>query len=404
MKTPVLLRRAWLARAAAGGAGLAALSLGGARFAWAASPPAATHRGRLVVVMLRGALDGLAAVPAIGDPNWASLRPQAAADDARVGAPLALEGLFALHPALPTLHAWYGEGRLLVAHAVASPYRERSHFDAQQLLESGGNRPFEFDTGWLGRGLAQAHGRGVALGSALPLALRGADGASSWAPERKAGVDGDLMHRVARLYAQDAQFAAVFAKARDQQQGSMGDMTNGMASEMAGDGNPGGFVTLAQAAGRMLAADDGPSLAWLDTTGWDTHTQQAARLSRGLAQLDTGLAALRSALGARWASTSVLVMTEFGRSAAMNGSSGTDHGTAGVAFLAGGAVAGGRVLTDWPGLARAQLQDGRDLRPTLDLRALLKPALQRHFGLDSAVIDTQVLPGAPRGLDGLWRA
>ncbi len=399
MKTSLPDRRAWLARAATRSAGLVALGLCGARFSWAAAPTSstATDRGRLVVVMLRGALDGLAAVPAVGDPNWASLRPQAAADEARFGTPRPLSGPFALHPAFETMHAWYGEGRLLVAHAVASAYRERSHFDAQQMLESGSNRPFEYDTGWLGRALAQMHGRGVALGAALPLALRGAEGASSWAPDREAGLDGELMNRVARMYEHDPQLATVFAQARDQQQLAMRDMAGG---SKAG----GGFVNLAQAAGRFLAADDGPSLAWLDTTGWDTHTQQAARLSRGLEQLDSGLAALRTALGARWADTSVLVMTEFGRSAAMNGSGGTDHGTAGVAFLAGGAVAGGRVLADWPGLARAQLHEGRDLKPTLDLRALLKPALQRHFGLASAVIDHQVLPGAPRALEGLWRA
>jgi len=400
VNTSLLQRRAWLARAACG-AGLAAFGVGTARYAWAAAPQAA-DRGRLVVVMLRGALDGLAAVPALGDPAWAALRPRAADDDARFGTPLPLggsAGLFALHPALKTLHGWYGEGRLLVAHAVASPYRERSHFDAQQLLESGSNRPFEFDTGWLGRGLAQARGRGVALGSALPLALRGADGASSWAPEREAGFDADLMSRVARLYEPDALLSATFARARDQQQGVMADM-NDMAPDAAGRA---GFARLAKQAGQFLAAADGPTLAWLDATGWDTHTQQAARLARGLEQLDGGLAALRSALGPRWASTTVLVMTEFGRSAAMNGSGGTDHGTAGVAFVAGGAVAGGRVLTDWPGLARAQLHEARDLRPTLDLRALLKPALQRHFGLAGPVIDTQVLPGAPRGVEGLWR-
>ena len=389
-------RRRWLARAA--GTGLTTLSLGlpGARFAWAAAPASAgADSGRLVVVLLRGALDGLAAVPAIGDPNWQTLRPQAAADVERFGAPLPMVGgPFALHPKLTRLHGWYGEKQLLVVHAVASPYRERSHFDAQQLIESGGNRPFEFDTGWLGRGLAQANRRGVALGAALPLALRGADGASSWAPSREAGFDADLMARVARLYEHDAPLHTAFSKAFDQQQGSMADAPAG----------GGGFVALARQAGRFLAAADGPSLAWLEAGGWDTHTQQAARLARGLDALDEGLGALRESLGERWATTTVIVMTEFGRSAALNGSGGTDHGTAGVAFVAGGRVAGGRVLADWPGLAKQQLHEGRDLRPTLDLRALLKPALQRHLGLASERIDRDVLPGAPRGLQDLWRA
>ncbi len=399
-------RRQWLARIAAGGAGLALggpFGLGQGGLAWAATPSRAqVDNGRFVVVMLRGALDGLAAVPAIGDPAWQALRPQAAADDEKFGAPLPLVGpagltsLFALHAKLGKLHDWYRNGELLVVHAVAAPYRERSHFDAQQLVESGGNRPFEFSTGWLGRGLAQAGMRAVALGSALPLGLRGAEGASTWAPSHGPGADTDLMARVARMYESDAQLGPVFAKAREQQQGSMADAADADAGS--------GFVALARQAGRFLAAPDGPRVAWLDATGWDTHTQQAARLSRQLDMLDQGLAALRDSLGERWASTSVLVMTEFGRSAAMNGSGGTDHGTAGVAFLAGGRVAGGRVLTDWPGVARTQLFESRDLRPTTDLRALIKPALQRHLGLGTVPLERDVLPGAPRGLQGLWRA
>ena len=164
-----------------------------------------------------------------------------------------------------------------------------------------------------------------------------------------------------------------------------------------------GFIALAHQAGRLLAADEGPSVAWLDSSGWDTHTQQAGRLSRLLPDLDKGLAALRSSLGARWATTTVLVMTEFGRSAAMNGSGGTDHGTAGVAFLAGGAVAGGRVHGDWPGLSRDQLFEARDLKATTDIRALIKPAVQRHLGLSTAQIERSVLPGSPAALTGLWR-
>jgi uncharacterized protein (DUF1501 family) len=387
-------RRRWLAGlATAGGAGLA-LSLPGARLAFAAARPnSSADSAPLVVVMLRGALDGLAAVPATGDPAWRSLRPQAEAERDRFGAPLPLDGQFSLHPKLAALHRWYGEGQLLVVHAVASPYRERSHFDAQQLLESGGNRPFEFQTGWLGRGLQTTERRGVALSPALPLALRGAAGASSWAPSREVAPDADLLARVARLYEGDAQLGPMFTQAMDQRSGGMADAATGA-----------GFVALARQAGRFLAAPDGPQVAWLEAGGWDTHSQQAPRLSRLLEPLDQGLAALRKALGERWASTSVIVMTEFGRSAAMNGTSGTDHGTAGVAFLAGGRVAGGRVLADWPGLSRAQLLDGRDLRPTIDLRALLKPALQRHLQVGTAQFERDVLPGAPRGLPDLWRA
>lgn len=367
-----------------------AASVGTARLAFAAAP--ARGDQRLAVVMLRGALDGLAAVPAVGDPAWAALRPAAAAD----ASPLPLDGPFALHPRLAQLHRWYGEGTLRIVHAVASPYRERSHFDAQQLLESGGARPFELSTGWLGRALQAAGGRGVALSPALPLALRGAAGASSWAPTRETPADDDLLARIGQLYDADPQLGPMFRQALEQRSGSMAPAAGGA-----------GFVALATQAGRFLAAPDGPAVAWLDTSGWDTHTQQAPRLARLLGSLDDGLAALRAALGERWATTTVLVMTEFGRSAVLNGSQGSDHGTGGVAFVAGGQVAGGRVQADWPGLARPRLLDGRDLRPTLDLRALIGPVLQRQFGLSSARLAQDVLPGTPPAslfATDLWRA
>ena len=388
-------RRQWLQAAGAG------LLLGGhgMQAAFAATPQA---RGKLVVVMLRGALDGLAAVPAPGDPQWAALRP-APVDTSPPAhaAPLPLNGLFGLHAAMPRLHAWYGEGQLLVVHAVASPYRERSHFDAQQLLESGGQRPFELATGWLGRALETSGQRGVALSPAMPVALRGARGASTWTPTRSTLPDIDLMARIAQTYQNDPSLAGLLEQALSQRETlGAGTREPGMGG---GAGSAGAFAGLARQAGQFLAEAGGPDVAWLDVDGWDTHTQQAARLQRQLGALDAGLAALREALGGRWADTTVLVMTEFGRSAALNGSGGTDHGTGGVAFLAGGSVAGGRVLADWPGLDRTALLDGRDLRPTRDVRSLLAPLLQRHLGVGQAAM-ARVLPGAPAAAQDLWRA
>jgi uncharacterized protein (DUF1501 family) len=398
MKPASTQRRDWLIRAAALGASGLTLSVPGARLAFAAPATDASSgsadSGRLVVVMLRGAMDGLAAVPAVGDPAWSTLRPSASADDEKYGAPLKLDDTFALHPKLTSMHEWYGQGQLLVVHAVASPYRERSHFDAQQLLESGGQRPFELQTGWLGRALQATDRSGVALSPSLPLALRGTGRATSWSPTHQKPVDADLMARVASLYDEDKALGPVFAQALEQHRGAIG-------SAVSTDGA--GFVALAKQAGTFLAADDGPTIAWLDGTGWDTHTGQAGKLSRLFPLLDEGLAALRSALGERWTSTTVLVMTEFSRSAAMNGSGGTDHGTAGVAFLAGGSVAGGRVLTDWPGLTRTQLLDARDLRPTADIRTFIKPALQRHLRLPVSRLDKDVFPGSPPSANGLWR-
>lgn len=393
MQPTSMQRRSWLARlAAAGGAGVA-LALPASRLALAAAAASHGDAGRLVIVMLRGALDGLAAVPPVGDPAWPSLRPHAGAGQERFGAPLPLDGMFALHPALAALHRWYLAGQLLVVHATASPYRERSHFDAQQLLESGGSRPFELQTGWLGRALQAGQHSGLALSPALPLALRGASGASSWAPSRATPADADFMARVAQLYEADPPLAAMLARAMAQRGSRTGEAAPGH-----------GFVDLARHAGAFLAAPGGPQVAWLESGGWDTHTRQAPRLAQLLQTLDEGLVALRVALGERWSSTTLLVITEFGRSAAMNGSGGSDHGTAGIALVAGGGVAGGRVLADWPGLAPGQLFEGRDLRPTLDLRAIIKPALQRHLRVATVQLEREVLPGAPRGRSDLWRA
>ncbi|WP_439520354.1 DUF1501 domain-containing protein [Hydrogenophaga sp.] len=386
-----LNRRHWLRAAGA------ALTLGtaGVRWAFAATPQA---RGKLVVVMLRGALDGLAAVPPVGDPHWSRLRSPGGE------APLGLDNTFALHPALAGLHRWYGEGQLLVVHAVASPYRERSHFDAQQVLESGGERPFALDTGWLGRALALGRSQGVALSPSMPLALRGTEQATTWTPSRRDAPEADFMARVARLYEGDDHLQRRWQQVQSQAMGPMEQPGDPMKMGMGGGGPGNAFATLATQAGRFLAEPGGPSVAWLDVNGWDTHTQQAPRLQRLLGALDAGLLSLRNSLGDTWADTTVLVMTEFGRSAAFNGSGGTDHGTGGVAFLAGGAVAGGRVLGDWPGLSSSALLDGRDLRPTTDVRSLQRALLQRHLGIGSAHLAQQVLPGAPPAMSGLWRS
>lgn len=371
-----------------------AWGVGGVRWAFAAGAPS---QGTLVVVMLRGALDGLAAVPPVGDPQWSQLRPGID------GAPLALDPTFALHPALTGLHGWYGEGQLLVVHAVASPYRERSHFDAQQVLESGGQRPFELDSGWLGRALAQGRAQGVALSPAMPLALRGTDQATTWTPSRRDAPDADFMARVAGMYQGDDLLQRRWQQVQLQASGPMDRPAERADMGMGGGGgNAGAFAHIAAQAGRFLAEPGGPSVAWLDANGWDTHTQQVPRLQRLLGALDSGLLALRAALGAAWTDTTVLVMTEFGRSARFNGSGGTDHGTAGVAFLAGGAVAGGRVLADWPGLSPNALLDGRDLRPTTDVRSLQRALLQRHLGTGTAALDREVLPGSPPAIHGLW--
>lgn len=357
---------------------------------------------RFVFVILRGALDGLAAVPAYGDGAYARLRGELA-----IAAPqLKLDGLFALHPSLENLHARYRARELIVLHAVASPYRDRSHFDGQDLLENGTTRTHARD-GWLNRALQSiAPGRApeqlaIAIAQNVPLVLRGDARVSSWAPSRLPATDSDTLERIADLYSSDPYFATRLQAAL---------ATDAIAGDMGGGRRDplGGFAALASSAGKLLAAADGPRIAVLETNGWDTHANQGAergQLAIRLRSLDAGLEALRNALGTAWQRTAVIVATEFGRTVAINGTRGTDHGTATCAFLLGGAVAGGRIVADWPGLAPASLYQSRDLRPTLDLRSLFKSVLTAHLGVSEAALETSVFPDsrAAKPLDGLLR-
>jgi uncharacterized protein (DUF1501 family) len=360
----------------------------------AASGAAASDR-RFVFVILRGGLDGLTAAPAIGDPAFAEARGPLAQFGA-FGAPaLPLEGPFALHPLLGELHAMYGRGELAVLHAVGLPYRERSHFDAQQVLESGGTRPYELATGWLGRALQGAGGlRAVALETAVPLVLRGPAEVDTWAPSALPEPAPDLVARLELLYRNDPALAQALARARGLREDA------GMAANpegLRGGGGRGAAVALARKAAEFLQR--GSQIAVLEMGGWDSHANQAAAngaLSNNLRTLDAALAALREGLlsGGAWARTAVLVATEFGREVAINGTSGTDHGSGGAAFVLGGAVQGGRVHADWPGLAKKDRFEGRDLRITTDLRAALRPLLHEHLKVPRAALDGTVRPGS----------
>lgn len=355
---------------------------------------------RFVLALLRGGLDGLSAVPPYADPDYARLRRQIAiAAPGRDGGALDLDGRFGLHPSLAFLHEAYADGELAVLHAVATPYRERSHFDAQDVLESGFPAPHADRTGWLNRALAalrvrELRGprqrRGVALGQNVPLVLRGPAEVVSWSPSRLPPLDSDTVARISDLYAGDELLSRRLADALA--------LKSQVPASMDGGGAPGRRAELLEtvtAAARFLRDDDGPSVAVFDTTGWDTHANEGGArgpLAARLEALDTALRELKRGLGPAWERTVVLVATEFGRTAEANGSRGTDHGTAGAAFLLGGAVAGGRVVADWPGLAPSALYEGRDLAPTLDLRSVMKGVLGEHLGVPERALETDVFP------------
>lgn len=377
-------RRRWLRLAAAATwAPMAALSL--------AAPGAQTQR--FVFVLLRGGMDGLAAVPAVGDPSFAAARGPLAALPSPA---LPLDNTFALNPLLPELHQMYQSGELAVVHAVGLPYRERSHFDAQQVLESGGTKPYELSTGWLGRALASGGHSGVALSTAVPLLMRGSPQVDTWAPSALPEPSADLVTRLSAMYATDPAMLGALERARALH-GAPG-MNN---AAMGGTGLPGrkATVDLARKAGEFLRPANGPRVAVLEIGGWDSHTNQSAAqgaMSNNLRTLDAALAAMRSTLveAKVWSDTVVVVATEFGREVAANGTLGTDHGSGGAAFVLGGAVRGGRVFADWPGLAPAQRFEGRDLRITTDLRSVLRPILAEHLRVPMVALDRDVLPGS----------
>lgn len=367
---------------------------------------------RFVLVILRGGMDGLSAVPPYGDPGYTNRRGGLRLPGPGGGS-LKLDGMFALHPSLASLHGFYQRGELAVLHAMATPYRARSHFDGQDLLENGTARPQGARDGWLNRALIPLDNRGdrdgyaIAVAGSTPLVLRGGAKTTSWAPSAMPAGDEDTLARISALYERDPLLGPALASAM---------ATSEMASEVmqGGDrgrrrGNPARqFAQLCQAAGRFLSDPEGPRVAVLELGGWDTHANQGTetgRLANNLTALDGGLAKLAETLETAWPQTVVAVVTEFGRTVAENGTRGTDHGTAGAGFVLGGSVAGGQVAADWPGLGPGDLHEGRDLRPTLDMRSVFKEILAEHLGVAPAAIDRDIFPDSAEiaPLSGLIR-
>jgi uncharacterized protein (DUF1501 family) len=360
---------------------------------------------RFVVVILRGALDGMSAVQPYGDVAFASLRgPLALPPPGAAGGVLDLGGFYGLHPSLVNLHAMYAAGEALPIHAVAGHYRSRSHFEAQDYLESGIDQ--RLNSGWLNRAVATmpapaGHDIALSVGLSAPLMLRGPAGVEAWAPDHFARPEPDVYASLVRLSRHDPVIGPALAEGLRER----GLSATAAGTEAADPKHDHSFEALAAAAGRLLAARNGPRVAVLEIGGWDTHAAQVRRLETQNKQLDDGLAALRAALGDTWRQTFIVAVTEFGRTARINGTGGTDHGTAGAAFVLGGAVAGGRVMADWPGLAPGKLFENRDLAPTLDLRSVLKGGLRDHLGLSSHALDL-AFPGSGDALPvgGLVRA
>jgi uncharacterized protein (DUF1501 family) len=358
--------------------------LGGARMAFAA----ADTPQRFVFVIQRGAADGLNTVVPYADPAYARLRAELALDPTSL---YKLDGTFGLHPSLVHTSAMYASGEALMIQAVASPYRDRSHFDGQNVLETGGLQPYQVKDGWLNRLVAllpaaakqpgtARRDDAIAFAPTVPLALRGKADVTSYAPSSMAQAQEDLLLRVSRLYAGDAQLHPLWDSAMQ---------TRDLAGKT---GNKQDAASIGKMAAEFLVRPDGPRVAMIETAGWDTHTAQNPRLANTLRSLDTLLAALKEGMGPQWANTTVVVATEFGRTAAVNGTNGTDHGTGSAAMILGGAVKGGRILADWPGLSPQALNEGRDLRATLALDNLIAAAAAETFRLDPHRVNLALFP------------
>jgi len=389
------------------------LLLGGASFAaWAYLPKFARategRDPRLVVVILRGALDGLATVAPTGDPDYAALHGSIALTPDGPHAAVRLDSFFGLHPAMPEFARMYREKHAAVIHAVSTPYRDRSHFDGQDVLESGYAGPGRVQSGWLNRALeALPKGErvttGLAVGPTTPLVLRGKAATVGWAPVTLPQAADDTAMRLLELYQhRDPALASALTQGLQLEKVAKGDDLK----PKPGTNNAGAMRLVARGAAKLMAADDGPRIAALAFDGWDTHANEGGpvgRLAQLLGGLDGALAEFETGLGERWRDSVVVVATEFGRTAHINGTEGTDHGTGTVALLAGGAVRGGRVIADWPGLKPANLYQARDLAPTTDLRAVFKGLLHDHLGLGERVLAEAVFPDSStaRPMQGL---
>src|SRR5262245_34784842 len=396
----------------------------GTLFAWAHLPKLALAEGRdprLLVIVLRGALDGLAAVAPVGDPDWLALRGDKALTLEGKAPALALDRMFALNPAMPNLHRLYQAGAATIVHAAATAYRERSHFDGQDVLESGLARPGAVSTGWLNRALATLEPAGsanststrprnaFAVGPIAPLVVRGSAPVLSWTPPRLPPASDDTLMRLLDLYRHtDPALARVLEERMGLAEiARAGGMEGGQQQRpVAAAQVRAFFAESAGTAAKFMARPDGPRIGALAFDALDTSASEGAldgRLFALLGALDGAIAAIETNMGDAWRETAVAVITEFGRTARINGTEGTDHGTGTVAFLAGGALKGGRVLADWPGLKEANLHEKRDLKPTTDLRAVLKGLLRDHLRVDEAALASKVFPesGAVKPVAGL---
>ena len=404
--TQTFSRRAFLARSALIGCSAAASPLL-TPMSFAAAP----WDRRLVVIILRGAMDGLDVVRPYGAAEYAALRGQLGGGPDQGAADL--DGFFALHPALAPLMPLWSAGELGFVHAVSTPYRDkRSHFDGQDLLEAGTASLSGVRDGWLNRMLSKVPGiearTAFAIGHGEMKVLSGPVPVSDWSPEADLVLTPQAVRLAEMMMEDDPAFHAALSEALML---SSGGETGAMAETEADSGMMAlpaplrgkAHLKVAEFAAEQLRGDT--RIASFSINGWDTHNRQDKAIQPALQRLADTVLGLQAGLGAEiWGKTAIVAMTEFGRTARVNGTGGTDHGTGGVMLLAGGAIRGGKVYGDWPGLAEADLYARRDLMPTNDVRAPAAWIMRGLAGLDRTLLEQAVFPGLDMGRDpGLLR-
>lgn len=391
----MLTRRQFLANAAVGTATL---------LVWPKLTFAVTGSdSRFLFVLLRGGLDGLESVPPYGDPGYQAIRGALALSPSGAEPAHKLDNVFALHPSFEHAAQLYAQGQFMPVVAAAPPYWGRSHFQAQNCVENGTAKPDGARTGWLNRCIAAMPGvDGLACAAVMPLTMRGPAKIETWSPPLPTEVNPILLQRLQPLYAADPRLAATFSRALAQQNDSPvpdsaaepGAGMTAVRKDQPGRKKPGGLPLMMGAAGGFMGKADGPRVAFVEDDGWDTHANEAAIVTRKIAELDAGLKAFHQSIGAMWKRTIVIVATEFGRTAHINGTGGTDHGTGGSMFLAGGALRGGRVAGQWPGIGTGELYQDRDVHATTDFRSVFKGVLAAHLGVPEGLLESRVFPGS----------
>ena len=366
-------------------------------FSWAYMPrdaEAATNDARLLVVVLRGGMDGINVCVPFGDKYYASMRKSIAIPAAST---IRLDGFFGLHPALNNFGNLYKQHQAAVVHAVCTPMRNRSHFDGQDNLENGMPAVIVPNaTGWLNRLLtalpsgARIKSQGAIEIGEAPLILRGPAPVLGWSPTWFSKVEDPTLYLVRTLY-----------RDRDREMYDMlqrGIQADQLASRVGkDDGDISALRKAFRGAGRLVGAANGPRIAVLSAGGFDTHSDEGGaqgQLAGVLGELDLGIADFKTAVGPAWANTVMVLATEFGRTVHVNGDNGTDHGVGTVALLAGGAVNGGHVFGDWPGIAPGNLLDNSDLKPTTDLRSVFKGILRDHIGVGAGLLNGSIFPNS----------